>query len=185
VRTRDAYLVHELQHLFCYIVGGVLAQPLGSRRQFRSATGPPRFAGAQPAPRERGRSPNPQLQSLLNRYVTCWEQADIPGLVGLLREDAWFTMLPLPVWVQGRAAITTWLATTLLVPNRSFRLLPTRANGSPAFGLYRRQNAEEVYQLFGLMVLGVEGERIISVVGFLEVSSLSCFALPPTLLQVL
>jgi len=129
--------------------------------------------------------PTPQLQSLLNRYVTCWEQADIPGLVELLREDAWFTMPPLPVWVQGRAAITIWLATTLLVPNRSFRLLPARANGSPAFGLYRRQNEEEVYQLFGLMVLGVEGERISSVVGFLEVSSLSCFALPPTLLQVL
>jgi hypothetical protein len=56
-----------------------------------------------------------------------------------------------------------------------------RANGSPAFSLYRRQAEEEVYQLFALLVLDVEGERIASVVGFLEVSSLSGFDLLPTL----
>ncbi|HEV2662163.1 MAG TPA: RNA polymerase subunit sigma-70, partial [Ktedonobacteraceae bacterium] len=38
--------------------------------------------------------PTSQLQSLLERYVTCWEQADIPEFVALLREDAWFTMPP-------------------------------------------------------------------------------------------
>jgi transposase len=43
--------------------------------------------------------PRSQLQELLDRYVTLWEQADIPGLVALLREDAWFTMPPLPAWV--------------------------------------------------------------------------------------
>jgi RNA polymerase sigma-70 factor (ECF subfamily) len=124
---------------------------------------------------------HPHVAALLDRYVALWEQADIPGLVGLLREDAWFTMPPLPVWFQGRAAIAEWLATTIFIPGRNFRLLPTHANGSPAFGLYRRQAGEEIYQLFGLLVLGVEGERISSVVGFLEVSSLSCFALPPAL----
>jgi RNA polymerase sigma-70 factor, ECF subfamily len=123
----------------------------------------------------------PHLQSLLDRYVTCWEQADIPGLVGLLREDAWFTMPPLPLWFQGQATIATWLATTIFLPGRSFRLLPTHANGSPAFGLYRRQDEEEVHQLLGIMVLGAEGEQIGCVVGFMDVSSLSCFALPFTL----
>jgi len=120
----------------------------------------------------------PQLQSLLDRYVTFWEQADIPGLVGLLREDAWFTMPPLPLWFQGPTSIAAWLATTIFIPGRSFRLLPTRANGSPAFALYRRQAEEEVYQLFALLVLDVQDERIASVVGFLEVFSLSRFALP-------
>jgi RNA polymerase sigma-70 factor (ECF subfamily) len=124
----------------------------------------------------------PHLQSLLDRYVTFWEQADIPGLVGLLREDAWFTMPPLPLWFQGPTSIATWLATTIFLPGRSFRLLSTRANGSPALALYRRQAEEEVYQLFGLLVLDVQDERIASVVGFLEVSSLSGFDLPLTLL---
>ena len=125
--------------------------------------------------------PSPHLQALLDRYVTLWEQADIPGLVALLREDAWFTMPPLPAWFQGRAAIATVLATRIFTPGRQRRLLPTRANGSPAFGLYQREAEAGVYQLVGLVVLGVVGEQIGSLVAFLELSSLSSFGLPPTL----
>jgi RNA polymerase sigma-70 factor (ECF subfamily) len=125
--------------------------------------------------------PIPQIQSLLDRYVTCWEQADIPGLVALLREDAWFTMPPLPVWLQGRAAIATGLSRRIRIPGRHWRLLPTRANGSPAFGLYRQEGETDSYQLIGLMVLGVVEGQIANMVMFLELSSFSSFALPPTL----
>jgi len=128
--------------------------------------------------------PRFQLQNLLDRYVALWEQADIPGLVALLREDAWFTMPPIPAWVQGRAAIATLLSTRIFTPGRHWRLLPTRANGSPAFGLYRREAGAGVYQLFGLVVLGVEGEQIANLVAFLELSGLSSFALPPILPHV-
>ncbi len=125
--------------------------------------------------------PTHQLQSLLDRYVTLWEQADIPEFVALLREDAWFTMPPLPVWFQGRAAIATVLSTIIFTPGRQRRLLPTHANGSPAFGLYQREAGADAYQLFGLVVLAVVGEQIANLVAFLEPSSLSSFALPPTL----
>jgi RNA polymerase sigma-70 factor, ECF subfamily len=124
--------------------------------------------------------PPPQLQSLLERYMTCWEQVDIPGLVALLREDAWFTMPPLPLWLQGREAIATELSTRLRIPGRHWHLLPTRANGSPAFGLYRQETQADSYQLFGLMVLDVVEGQIASMVSFLELSSFSSFALPPT-----
>jgi RNA polymerase sigma-70 factor (ECF subfamily) len=125
--------------------------------------------------------PTFQLQSLLDRYVTLWEQADIPGLVALLREDAWFTMPPLPVWFQGRAAIATVLRTSIFTPGRQRRLLPTHANGSPAFGLYQREAEAEALSLIGLMVLSVEGEQIASLVAFLDPVCLSPFALPPTI----
>jgi RNA polymerase sigma-70 factor, ECF subfamily len=123
--------------------------------------------------------------ALLDRYMALWEQDDIPGFVALLREDAWFTMPPLPAWAQGRAAIATLFQTPLFTHARQRRLLPTRANGSPAFGLYRREPGTDVYQLFGLVVLGVEGEQIASLVAFLELSNLSAFALPPTLPHLL
>ena len=125
--------------------------------------------------------PRPHVQDLLDRYVALWEQADIPGLVALLREDAWFTMPPFPAWFQGRAAIATRLSTSIFTPGRHWRLLPTRANGSPAFGLYQWEAETGVYQLFGLVVLGVVGEQIAHIVAFLEPSSFSSFALPPTL----
>ncbi len=121
------------------------------------------------------------LKGLLDRYVALWEQADIPGFVALLREDAWFTMPPLPVWYQGRAAISTVLATYIFTPGRKRRLLPRRANGSPAFGLYQREPGAENYRLLGLIVLCIEGEQVASLVAFLEPSILSHFDLPPTL----
>jgi RNA polymerase sigma-70 factor (ECF subfamily) len=125
--------------------------------------------------------PLPQLQSLLDRYVMFWEQADIPSFVALLREDAWFTMPPNPAWFQGREAIATLLRTRFFALGRQWRLLPTHANGSPAFGFYRREAEADTFQLFGLIVLGVMGEHISSLVAFLEVSRLSPFALPLTL----
>jgi RNA polymerase sigma-70 factor (ECF subfamily) len=128
-----------------------------------------------------GAESRPHIHALLDRYVALWEQADIPGLAALLREDAWFTMPPLPAWFQGRAAIVTALSTRIHIPGRHWRLLPTRANGSPAFGLYRQEGQEDSYQLFGLMVLDVVEGQIANMVSFLELSSFSSFALPPTL----
>jgi RNA polymerase sigma-70 factor (ECF subfamily) len=122
-----------------------------------------------------------QLQTLLERYVALWEQADIPGLVELLREDAWFTMPPIPGWFQGRVAIAAFLRTTVFTVPGQWRLLPTRANASPAFGLYLRENETSGYQFFGLLVLGMAGEQIASTVTFLELPNLSPFALPSRL----
>ena len=121
--------------------------------------------------------PTPQLQTLLERYVALWEQADIPGLVGLLREDAWFTMPPFPAWFQGREAIAPLFQR--LFAMGQWRLYPTRANASPAFGLYRWDAEAGMYQLFGLQVLGTMGEQIANIVTF-DLSCLSSFALPDT-----
>jgi RNA polymerase sigma-70 factor, ECF subfamily len=123
-----------------------------------------------------------QIQSLLDRFVALWEQGDIPGLVALLREDARFSMPPIPAWFQGRAAITTFFQTTTFTYPGKWRLLPTYANASPAFGVYRWHAEAGVYQLFGLLVLEMMGEQVAHMVAFLELSSLLPFALPDTLL---
>ncbi len=125
--------------------------------------------------------PRPQLQHLLDRYMTLWQQADVPGLVALLREDAWLTMPPLPAWVQGRTDIATLLQLRIFTPGKQWRLLPTRANGCPAFGLYWREGGEDSYQISSLWVLGVEGEQIGSIVVFLDVASFTAFGLPSTI----
>jgi RNA polymerase sigma-70 factor, ECF subfamily len=125
--------------------------------------------------------PRPHVQNLLDRYMTLWRLSDVPGLVALLREDAWLAMPPLPMWVQGRMDIATLLELRIFTPDKQWRLLPTRANGCPAFGLYRREAGEDEYQLSSLWVLEVEGEQIGSIVVFLDVASLTAFGLPPIL----
>lgn len=122
-----------------------------------------------------------ELQTLLEKYVTLWEEADLPGLVKLLQEDAWFTMPPLPVFFQGRTDIATVFSTMVFRPGRHWRLLPTRANGRPAFVTYDREIGDDTYQLYGLQVLDVVGGQIASIVTFLDLPALAPFTLPPTL----
>lgn len=126
--------------------------------------------------------PRPQVQHLLDRYMSLWQQEDVPGLVALLREDAWLTMPPIPAWVAGRTDIATLLQLRVFPPGRQWRMLPTRANGCPAFGMYRREAGEDSYRLSSLWVLGVEGERIGNIVVFLDVASFTAFGLPSTML---
>jgi RNA polymerase sigma-70 factor (ECF subfamily) len=161
--------VAEWLHLSIPTVNSALQRARRTLQQFRALPEVP-FALA-----------SPQLQSLLDRYVALWEQADIPGLVALLREDAWFNMPPLPAWFQGRAAIETFFRTTVFTFPGKWRLLPTRANASPAFGVYRWHAETGMYRLFSLVVLSMMGEQIAHMDAFLELSSLSPFVLPDTL----
>jgi RNA polymerase sigma-70 factor, ECF subfamily len=142
----------------------------------RSALRQPHEGGESPTVR-----PRHQIQDLFERYLALWEQADIPGLAALMREDAWFSMPPMPTWFQGRKTIAAVLATRIFTPGRQMWLWPTQANGSPAFGLYQRAFGAEFYQFMGLFVIGVVDGQIGSLVAFLDHASLTAFAFPATL----
>ena len=109
-----------------------------------------------------------QIASLLNRYVAAWEAGDSKALVAILHEDAVMTMPPLPLWYHGRDAIR-WFLDSHLFSNRSagqFRLVPTQANGSPAFAIYHLQEGGE-YRLEAVQVLTIEGDRISTIDDFI------------------
>jgi RNA polymerase sigma-70 factor (ECF subfamily) len=115
---------------------------------------------------------NEQTAALLSRYVDAWQAADAAGLVALLREDALITMPPLPLWYQGRAAIRWFFETQLFTgdaPER-FRLVATRANGSPAFATYNRDEMGE-YRLGALQVLTIADGKIAEIHDFLAIGS--------------
>jgi RNA polymerase sigma-70 factor, ECF subfamily len=116
---------------------------------------------------------SPQVEServtdLLARFVEAWHAADAARLVALLRDDAVLTMPPLPVWFRGRDASRAFFETQLFSGDARghFRLLPTRANGCPAFGTYQRDKAD-VYRPAALQVLTVEGDQITELHDFL------------------
>jgi RNA polymerase sigma-70 factor (ECF subfamily) len=114
---------------------------------------------------------------LVDRYVEAFEAYDVAALTALLREDAIMSMPPFSLWLQGHASIGTWL----LGPGkecRGSRLVPTAANGSPAFGQYRDGGATP----WALVVLELEGDRIAALNSFLDTDTLfPRFGLPPRL----
>ncbi|MFI0423713.1 sigma-70 family RNA polymerase sigma factor [Spongiactinospora sp. 9N601] len=119
-------------------------------------------------------------RALLARYVDAFQRHDFDALVALLHEDATMSMPPFPWWLRGREEIRR----VLLGGGgacRGARLVPTVANGSPAFGQYR-PSGEGGHEPFALVVTDVSGGRIIGVTTFLEATGLfPSFALPPRL----
>ena len=77
-----------------------------------------------------------EQRALLARYVDAFERYDLDSLTSLLREDATWSMPPYELWLQSHEDIRKWC----LGPGigcRGSRLVPTAANGSPAFGQYK------------------------------------------------
>src|ERR687891_287349 len=121
-------------------------------------------------------------RELVGRFTAAFEAGDVPGVVALLSDDALLTMPPAPLEYEGPLAIGQFLST---VPAGGaldlFRLVPTRANGQPAFGCYLRDQHAPVADAYGLMVLTLRGNRIAAITGFADTSVFRSFGLPRTL----
>jgi hypothetical protein len=112
--------------------------------------------------------------------TTAFETADIAGILALLTEDVWLTMPPLPLEYQGRELAGQFFAATAFRPGWTARLLPTRANGQPAFGFYARDPDTGRCYTVGLMVLTLSGTRISAMTRF-DPATLPRFGLPASL----
>jgi RNA polymerase sigma-70 factor (ECF subfamily) len=129
--------------------------------------------GEPPAPRPG----SPAEQRLVARLVQAFEAGDVDGVVALLTEDAWLTMPPLLLEYQGRELATRFLSVFFREGGRRYRLIATRANGQPAFGIYVRDPHAPIAHASGLIVLTLTGEQISEITRF-DTSVLPCFGLP-------
>jgi RNA polymerase sigma-70 factor (ECF subfamily) len=116
---------------------------------------------------------------LLARYVDAFERYDMDALTQLIHEDAVQSMPPFDLWLSGRADIFTWW----VGPGngcRGSRVIPTKAaNGSPAFGQYKPNEAGDGYEPWALQVLEVEDGRIVELTFFLDTQTVfPLFGLP-------
>ena len=116
--------------------------------------------------------------AMVAKFVSAWESADLDGLVALLTDDVFISMPPVPFEYEGRDAVARFCASFFDAGPR-FDLVPTRANGQPAFGAYVR--APDGTRLgVGLYVIALTGDRISALIRF-ESSVLPWFGLPPSL----
>jgi RNA polymerase sigma-70 factor (ECF subfamily) len=118
-------------------------------------------------------------QALLARYVDCFERYDVDALVTLLREDATFDMPPYRLWLRGPEQVSAWLLGPGIGCEGS-RLVPTSANGCPAFGAYRRAGPN-AHAPFALVVLELSGGRIAAIHNYLDTRLFAAFGLPERL----
>ncbi|HEX5087190.1 MAG TPA: sigma-70 family RNA polymerase sigma factor [Nocardioides sp.] len=132
----------------------------------------PELTGRPPAPPQGSAAE----KELVERFVTAYESSDIDALVALLAEGVVTSMPPMPNEYVGRDAVGEFCA--LALANRTFVLVPTRANGQPAFGLYV-EGPDHVYRGSGLVVLELAGAEIAALTRF-ETSLFPWFGLPPT-----
>jgi RNA polymerase sigma-70 factor (ECF subfamily) len=120
-------------------------------------------------------------EALLARYVEAFERYDMDSLTALLREDAVWNMPPYELWLRTHVDIRKWC----LGPGigcRDSRLVPTAANGSPAFGQYKPSTTPGIREPWSLQVLEVSGDRISGITFFLDTARLfPLFGLPPRL----
>jgi RNA polymerase sigma-70 factor (TIGR02960 family) len=134
--------------------------------------------------RDREQAPlprTPRERELVGRFADAVESGDVDGVVSLLTDDAWLTMPPQPFEYQGQAAIAGFLRDRAALRGQPLRLVPTRANGQPAFGCYLPEAHTASARPYGLMVLTLEGERISAITWFGDSRVFTHFGLPGTL----
>jgi ketosteroid isomerase-like protein len=71
------------------------------------------------------------------KFVRAYESGDLDALVALLTDDIHVSMPPIPLEYQGRDVVARLFA-SIFRSGRRVDLVPTRANGQPAFGAYLR-----------------------------------------------
>jgi RNA polymerase sigma-70 factor (ECF subfamily) len=130
----------------------------------------------------RSRRPTPDREpppasddAIVAKFVTAYEAADLDALVALLTDDVFMSMPPMPFEYQGRDVVIRFCA-NIFAGGRRFDLVPTRANGQPAFGAYLR-TPTGVSHGTGLITITLAGDRICATSRF-DDSVLPWFGLP-------
>ena len=108
----------------------------------------------------------PVLDDLLQRFVSAWERRDIAAMVGLLAEDARFTMPPLPAWFSGRHFVERFFAERVF--QTPWRLQSLRGNGQPGFACYMQQAGDDRFRPGGVVLLRLREGLIDSIDSFID-----------------
>ena len=123
--------------------------------------------------------PDATQQKLLDRYLQAWEGHDLDGFVALLKEDATVTMPPWPQWFAGRGAIGSFFALAWKTCG-GLKLVPTAANGQPAFAIYEQSATDGRWAAHSIHVLTLEHDAISALTLFVEPRLFQAFGLPAT-----
>jgi len=119
---------------------------------------------------------SPTERALVERFVRAYEAGDVDALVTLLTADVRLSMPPIPLLWRGRDVVGQFFA-AVFSPGPAYDLVPTRANGQQAYGVYLRAPSGGIRHGAGMLVLDLSGGRISALTRF-ENTVLPHFGLP-------
>ena len=138
------------------------------------------LADASPSDASQAQTVDEAQQELLDRYVDAFERYDMKALTALLHEDASWNMPPYDLWLQSHEDIVKWCLGQGIAC-RGSRLVPTVANGMPAFGQYK-PGPDGSLQPWSIQVLDIQDGTIDGITFFLDTERFfPVFGLPPKL----
>src|SRR6202035_3695099 len=117
---------------------------------------------------------------LVARFTGALERADLDALIELLVTDVRVSMPPAMLEYRGIEAARRFLAAATFRPGRTYRVVPTHANGQPALGLYLADPHASVYRAYALLVITTAGDHVTAITGF-TADVMARFGLPRTL----
>jgi len=117
---------------------------------------------------------------LAARFADALERADMDALIELLVTDVRISMPPAMLEYRGIESARRFLAAATFRPGRNYRVVPTRANGQPAFGLYLADPHASVHRAYCLLVVTADGDHVTAITGF-TAGVMTRFGLPRTL----
>ena len=125
---------------------------------------------------------DPHVAASLDRYVRAFEDYDLEALVTLLAQDAIWEMPPFKGWYQGPSVIADLIRINCPASGPGdMRMVPTSANGQPAYGLYMRDPGDGRHRAFHLQQLTLGRTGVQHVVAYFDTSLFEAFGLPPEL----
>src|SRR5690349_3001109 len=117
--------------------------------------------------RRPARQPGTAAESrLVARFTGALERADLDALIELLVTDVRLSMPPAMLEYRGIESAQRILAAVSFRPGRTYRVVPTRANGQPAFGLYLADPHASLYRAYCLLVITTSGDHITAITSF-------------------
>jgi RNA polymerase sigma-70 factor (ECF subfamily) len=122
---------------------------------------------------------DPRQRELLDRYARALETKDVAAIVEVFTADVVWEMPPFSAWFRGPEAIARLIATHCPAKAGELRLVPTEANGQPAYAVYRL--TDEGWMPFQLHVLALTDGRVSHVAAFFDLSLFATFGLPARL----
>jgi RNA polymerase sigma-70 factor, ECF subfamily len=108
-----------------------------------------------------------RLREIVEEYADAWERNDVDTVVGMLAEDAAFTMPPMARWFHGHDGIRGFLEKWSMLPEWGWKGIPTIANGQPAIAFYSWDEEKQARVPFAVNVLTFEGDKIKEVDAFI------------------